>query len=295
MAQEQLKQAYDLIKQGRKREAVAMIQPIVKANPNNGDAWWLLANAADDTNIKRDSLKRILQIGGSEGRVSKAQQMLNSLPPEDDDFDDLFAESENDLDFTSSASSTPKRKSGQYDDPYSPENISVKKKSGGSNTCLIIIGVIVILSILACIGFSIVAYAGLNIFGETFGDALDFVSAPTEYTDLGVVEYGQTVTGAVTSTNDRIGYRINVNAGDRITIRIRSTEGEAIAPLVFFYGPDDVFMDGTNTEIDSETDIELASQAIMTTTIQTSGEHLIVVRPFFGMGISTYEMTIEGP
>jgi len=293
MAKEQLQQAYALIKQGKKREAVTMIQPIVQADPSNGDALWLLANASDDTGIKRDSLKRILQIGGNEGRLMKAQQMLNSLPPEDD-FDDLFG-NDDDLDFGASAAPAPKRRpapSSALEDPYTEEN-KAKKKKGGGNPCLIIAGVVVVLGILACIGFSLVAYQSLNIFGEAFGDIVDIFTAPTEYTDLGVVEPGQTVTGEVSGANDRLGYRINLQQGDRVTLNIRTVGGEPIAPVVLIYGPDDLLLDGTETEYNSEEDFSQSSTANLSTSVQQSGEHLIVVRPFFTLGIASYELTIE--
>ena len=41
----QLERAYRLIQQERLDEASALLQPLVKKEPDNADAWWLLANA----------------------------------------------------------------------------------------------------------------------------------------------------------------------------------------------------------------------------------------------------------
>ena len=41
----QLEQAYNLIQNDRLDDAVGLLRPIVRADPNNPDAWWLLANA----------------------------------------------------------------------------------------------------------------------------------------------------------------------------------------------------------------------------------------------------------
>ena len=45
---EQLNHADDLIKQGQIQEAIDIIEPIIRNDRDNEDAWWLLANATED-------------------------------------------------------------------------------------------------------------------------------------------------------------------------------------------------------------------------------------------------------
>ncbi len=78
MSTDQMQQAYQLIRSGRKQEAVAILVPIVRATPTNADAWWLLANAVDNPDQKRRALQQVLRLRPDDER---AQRMLNRLDP----------------------------------------------------------------------------------------------------------------------------------------------------------------------------------------------------------------------
>ncbi|MCS7070178.1 MAG: pre-peptidase C-terminal domain-containing protein, partial [Anaerolinea sp.] len=73
---QQLQQAYQLIRQGNKQEAMRILVPIVKADANNADAWWLLANAVSDTNQARRALEQVLRLRPND---DKARRMLDRL------------------------------------------------------------------------------------------------------------------------------------------------------------------------------------------------------------------------
>lgn len=88
MSNEQLKQAYDLIKQGNKAGAIAILEPIIRMDRDNDNAWWLLANATDDPNAKRNALNNVLRLSNIESRRNQAQQMLQTLDSDPFDFDD---------------------------------------------------------------------------------------------------------------------------------------------------------------------------------------------------------------
>lgn len=288
MVQEQLNQAYRLIKRGSKEQALELLYPLLDENPDNGDGWWLLANATDDTDAKYYALNRILELGGNYSRLSRVRQMLNSLPPQNA-FDDLYQPENSDLDFSTSvrSSSAPRQYELAYEDPYSPQN-----RNDGKG-CRIILGIFAILVFVACIAYSILGIAAMNFAREMageFGEVFDVFSAPTEYDDRGVVEYGQVVTGQITGVNDRIGYRINANAGDQIILTIQTSDTQAGVPMVYLYGPDDVYVAGTS---ESNASSSVISATSTTAVIQTTGEHLIVVRPMMSFGIASYQLSIQ--
>jgi len=100
MSESQLRRAYELIKEGREQEAIGIIEPLIRFDPDNEDAWWLLANATEDADSKRNALNNVLRLSGNPTRVEKAQQMLRIVNAQQSDnelFDDFdsFGSSEN--------------------------------------------------------------------------------------------------------------------------------------------------------------------------------------------------------
>jgi hypothetical protein len=87
---EQLQQAYQLIRSGNRQEAVQILMSVLRADQSNADAWWLLANAVTDPSQQRRALEEVLKRRPGDER---AQRMLNSLTPpaplEEDLFDDM--------------------------------------------------------------------------------------------------------------------------------------------------------------------------------------------------------------
>lgn len=73
---DQLQQAYRLIRDGNKTQAMAIIVPIVRAEPNNADAWWLLANAVSEVDQQRRALEQVLRLRPND---DKARQMMERI------------------------------------------------------------------------------------------------------------------------------------------------------------------------------------------------------------------------
>lgn len=73
---DQLQQAFRLIKDGNKTQATAILVPIVRAEPNNADAWWLLANAVSSPEQQRRSLEQVLRLRPND---DKARNMLDKI------------------------------------------------------------------------------------------------------------------------------------------------------------------------------------------------------------------------
>lgn len=88
---EDLRRAYTLIKQEQIDEALAILRPIVLNEPDNADAWWLLANAAIEPAEARESLIQVLRLDPDYANAPKAREMLDRLneqfPPVPDELD----------------------------------------------------------------------------------------------------------------------------------------------------------------------------------------------------------------
>lgn len=88
MSADQLRRAYDLIRQGQKEEAVAILQPILRSERDNADAWWLMANALTDPARQIQALNQVLRLRPSDQR---AQKMLARLEAEQRSKEDAFS------------------------------------------------------------------------------------------------------------------------------------------------------------------------------------------------------------
>src|SRR5664279_5150281 len=72
----QLEQAYRLIQQEDLDKAIAILKPIVAAQPNNIDAWWLLSNAVSEPAEARSALQNVLRLDPNH---NQARDLLGSL------------------------------------------------------------------------------------------------------------------------------------------------------------------------------------------------------------------------
>ncbi len=76
MSSEPLQEAYRLIREGSQQEAVRILVPLVRADPLNPDAWWLLANAIENQEQKLRALEHVLKLRPAD---EAAQKMLIQL------------------------------------------------------------------------------------------------------------------------------------------------------------------------------------------------------------------------
>lgn len=77
---QQMQQAYQLIKQGRKEEAAALLVPIVRADNDNADAWWLLANAVGNADQAKRALQMVLRVRPDDDRARRMLAKLSGEP-----------------------------------------------------------------------------------------------------------------------------------------------------------------------------------------------------------------------
>ncbi|MBE2182621.1 MAG: tetratricopeptide repeat protein, partial [Anaerolineae bacterium] len=77
---QQLQQAFQYIKNGQQQEAAQILVPIVRAEPNNADAWWLLANAVTNGEQQRRALEKVLSLRPGDERAQKKLSQLTGAP-----------------------------------------------------------------------------------------------------------------------------------------------------------------------------------------------------------------------
>lgn len=77
----QLQTAYALIKAGKKQEAVGILIPIVRTNPNLVDAWYLLGHAVTEPQKQLQCFQQILRIDPANQAAKKQIEKLQTPKP----------------------------------------------------------------------------------------------------------------------------------------------------------------------------------------------------------------------
>lgn len=94
----QLKQAYTYIEQERLDEAISILQRILRNDPDNADAWWLMANAVSEPAEAAEALSNVLRLRPDHAEAREAYDQLIAEYPalaseqaaaSDLDFDDF--------------------------------------------------------------------------------------------------------------------------------------------------------------------------------------------------------------
>jgi hypothetical protein len=75
---ERLKQAYELLKQGQRPPALALIMQVIREDRDNADAWYLLAVARNTANEKREALEQTLRLNPNHQAAQHMQQKWNA-------------------------------------------------------------------------------------------------------------------------------------------------------------------------------------------------------------------------
>ena len=79
--QDQLQRAYQLIRAGSRQDAIQVLMPVLRADPANADAWWLLANAVTDPAQKKRALEEVLKLRPTDERARKMLAQVAPPPP----------------------------------------------------------------------------------------------------------------------------------------------------------------------------------------------------------------------
>lgn len=88
-SQKKLERAFKLIKRDKTDDALNILRPIIDSEPDNIDAWWLLAYASTEPQEVRGALLRVLRLDPNYTNAPKAREMLARLnqeyPPDADE------------------------------------------------------------------------------------------------------------------------------------------------------------------------------------------------------------------
>lgn len=261
MSADQLNEAYSLIKSGQVQDAIDILEPIIRNDRDNEDAWWLLANATNDSDAKRNALNNVIRLSANDNRTAKAKQMLQELDADPFGFDFEQAKSKN--------------MSAYRETSDMPEK-STRRGLSCANIALIIVGLV---GVCACVGA-----IGLYTFAGGLFEAINY---PENYDILAPLEGDEDRTGELTTELPADGYRYEGEAGDTIEVTIDSDA--TYAPIIVIYDEDRLPVAFSQPDVSSQVDL--------TYTLDSSGDYLITLRSFeflgqaFGFG--EYEMTFE--
>lgn len=316
MSAEQLRQAYDLIRQGRKRDAVAMLQPILSADRQNADAWWLLANALTEPEKQRDALRRLIELRPDDARAHKMLDRIEEqLQPKVNDFS--FPDSEADDPFARSSSSPfPGSSSGDpfasSSDPFmgsdKPKRTSAPvyapppQRRSGNNGCLVALAIIGALTLGCCVLSFVGVSQGLiqlpAVFQEIiltltvnpgFGELQTMFGTPEPFDmsdarDRGEIAVGESINGNVDTFDDDF-YTFNARSGQQVTIDVITRSD--LDPQLYVYDKDNRLI-GQNDDIDMSND---NFNSRLSVTFPASGAYYLVVSAFGSGG--TYEISVS--
>lgn len=71
-----LSRAYELIEAGNPQQARTLLEPLLRHDPKNADAWWIFAHAVDDPEVARDALTHVLAIDPD---YAGARELMSAL------------------------------------------------------------------------------------------------------------------------------------------------------------------------------------------------------------------------
>lgn len=198
MSREYLDRAYAMIKDGQTQEAIPIIEAIIRADRDNEDAWWLLANATDEPATKRNALNNVIRLSKDTERVNKSQSMLNRLLNPNATVDES---------------------------PASTRNIPPATKNRSKGVGKFVIGFLVIFGLCACVSVIGVFFAARPMFSA--------FHVPDSYNNQGIIEGTSNFTGSISDAAPTDGYRLHGTTNERITVTVSSSS--EYAPYIFVY------------------------------------------------------------
>lgn len=265
MSNDQLQRAYQLIQAGNKAQAVALLEPLIRADRENDDAWWLLANATEDTDAKRNALNNVMRLTTIDSRRQQAQQLLNTLDsdPFDFDFGEDAPASEGTPSYTA-IDETPKR-----------------ANRGGLNCGTLILGIIGLLGLCICGG-------GILIF-TTMGDIMEMGALPEDTVILSDLAVQEPVFGTLSAADSADAYRFTPDSTG--TYRVTVDSESDLQPYIFVYYEDTGIFAGASAAQMT------ATEAVANIALDAELDYIFVAQAFdiWGqdIGYGDYELTIE--
>lgn len=297
MPSDRLREAYQLIREGNKPQAVRILVPIVRAEPDNADAWWLLANAVEKDDQKERALRQVLKLRPGD---EAAQRMLDRLVPPAAAAEDVFAE---DL-----------PADGEYDvgdqDLFAdaePQRVRVHKGRGGSSPLTIILALIGLMTVISCAACVLVLAVSAPTVTRVFEDilgtvtyepafaTLSFMAAtagaptpnatiaapatlPADLQKRGSIHVGETKQETLAEFKDD-SWTFSADAGEHVVIELYANDS-ALDPHLYLYDPTGALI-ADNDDIDNANN----QNSRIDITLEQAGLYTIRVSKFSGGGL----------
>ncbi len=256
MSDAQLKQAYQLIKAGKKREAVKVLAPIVNTDRSNADAWWLLANSLDKPDKVQRALKNALKHRPDHAQARAMLEQMGGSSP-------------------TLPKSEPKEASGRID----PVTVGIVVVGG-----VLVVAVVALLVMLVSRGGS----GGGVDCPENVAPPLEAIEATeTVFFGLnfkGCIEAGQPIRDSVDTFEDD-GWAFHGEAGQEFVIDAVSRS--SLDPALYFFDPRGRLI-AENDDIDFMND---NTNARLYVKLPNDGTYTVVVHAFGDGG--AYELIME--
>ncbi len=272
MSGQTVRTAYQLIKSGQKAEAASQLRNLLDHEPDNADAWWLLAMASTEPADIRRALEFDLQLRPDHEAAQKALAALNrKYPPpaaeESDDFDALFP-----AEYVAAPRASQSTKAAQ---PAKKKNDQAWLLYG-----TIAVGVLFVCTICYALVRETTRAVTEVVSSEEFAglqaivaEAAAYQTVPEDANREGNISVGETKPERVDTFIDDV-WTFAGRPGQRVTIRLEARD-ETLDPQLFLYDPDGYLIAANDDRI-PEYDFNAEIQMVLT----AEGRHTIVVSAF---------------
>lgn len=279
MSSQTLRTAYQLIKTGQKAQAAEQLHSLLDQEPENADAWWLLAMASTEPADIRHALEHDLQLRPEHEAAQKALAALNRKfpPPAADDFDALFPDE---------YVAKPKLSTARKTPPPAKKDSQAWLLYGA-----IAVGVLFVCSICYALVRETTLAVTEVVTSEEFGnlqaivaEAAAYQSVPEEADREGNISVGETKRARVDTFLDDL-WTFAGRPGQQVIIRLNARD-DVLDPQLFLYHPEG-YLIAENDDRIPEYDFNAEIQMIL----PAEGRYTIVISAF-GEG-GAYELFLE--
>lgn len=274
----QLQQVYQLIKSGQNEAAVETLRSMLTVDPNNADAWWLMANASRDPAEQRSAVDRVLLLRPDH---KQAQEKLAALRAAEE--------------FRFDEPEKPKR------DFSSAPPVIIQPQKSGTNPLVIILAIVGGLALVVCGVCFVISIQGAALVGPMMATLAESVtSLPGMFNDFeddisdinslkmqGSVNVGNRITGQISTPFGYNGYTFNGEKGQNITITVSTSDSDFL-PRVAIYDSSGELLDSAGG-LDFESSSSSLDEVSFSERLPSSGTYTIVV----GSWVSTGNYTLE--
>lgn len=297
----ELRQAVALLRAGQRAEAARRLAPIVQAERDNADAWWLLANSAPTPEAARTALEQVLRLRPDHEKARRLLDQINarfpldaapaSAPPAAAPADASGGALEEPPDSAFDAPRIARIAPEPAPPPVRPRATRARKARGGSDLTMAAIGVV---GVVVVIGLALIVVLAVRGQGDSGAVTCpDAIAVPLNEIEIdrffgvrvkGCIAPGQPVRSSVDAREDD-GWVFIGNAGQTLEIALNARDRE-LDPVLYLYDP-------WGRLIGEHDDIDLVNgnmNAWLRVTLPQTGTYTIVVSAYVQGG--SYELSM---